>query len=368
MAPAASVDPSGSSTNLVQASHTSTPSENRAVESLISELREEMQMELKRELRRDWYASMKDTFSWKSRLSWTGEITGDILPIDGSPSSHQIYPSRRLLSFCNKPTVLYWTYSAQVDHFIWACIDKEWFRCYNQAPKLDLEHFFAIPVCITSSGPRTIPELLEIQESFYNQTSSLLDSLRQDENEKAYMDASPYQHKLLPLCRAIIVVLDELVPCLRERLNIYLGLEVQGQNAVMVRTGKEAGLSSPISFASIREEALPLARPDLETHNDIDAIRVPLATAVQFIVNLQQREEAAFPDLAPSTAGQQSLCPPINRHTESRAAKTMITMNGTTVLMDSADEKGIDKVSDAREAMRAAILTVQAAQRGEDPT
>ena len=362
MAPAASLDPSGSSTNLVQASHTSDPSKNRAVEPLQSEVREEVRMEL----RRSWYDSRDATFGWELRLSWTSKPTGGMLPIDGSTSSHRLYPSRRLLGFCNKPTVLYWAYSAQVDYhcprFIWACIYKEWFRCYNQAPKLDFEYFFAKPVCITSTGPRTIPELLETQESFYNQTSSLLDRLRRGENEKAYMDAWPDQYKLLPLCRAIVVVLDELVPTLHERF-IYLDLEVQRQNVVMVRTGNETGLSSPISFAGIREHALPLARPDLETQNDIDAIRVPLATAVQFIVNLQRREEAACPDSAPSTAVEESLYPSILHHTESSAAKITNADDWVDRVMELADEVGIDEVWDARQAMS----TVQAARRGEDP-
>ena len=281
MAPATSLNPNGSSANVVEASRTSSPSEHRTEEPLDPKLREELRMEL----RKSWYASIEDTFGWELRISWTSRPMGYMLSIDGSAtSSHPIYPSRRLLRLCNKPTVLHWAHSAQTDHhcprFIWACIHKEWLRCYNQAPRLDFEHFFANPVGITSTGPRTIVKLIEIHESFYNRTFSLLDRLRRGDNEEAYMDAWPDQYKLLPVCRAIIVVLDGLVSVdLHERL-IYLDLEVQRQNVVMVRTGNEKILSEPISFESIKELALPLARPDLETHDDIDAIRVPLATAV----------------------------------------------------------------------------------------
>ena len=363
MAPATSLNPNGSSANVVEASRTSSPSEHRTEEPLDPKLREELRMEL----RKSWYASIEDTFGWELRISWTSRPMGYMLSIDGSTtSSHPIYLSRRLLRFCNKPTVLYWAHSAQIDHhcprFIWACIYKEWLRCYNQAPRLDFEHFFANPVGITSRGPRTIVELLEIHESFYNGTFSLLDRLRRGDNEEAYMDAWPDQYKLLPVCRAIIVVLDELVSVdLHERL-IYLDLDVQRQNVVMVRTGNEKYLSEPISFESIKELALPLARPDLETHNDIDAIRVPLATAVQFIVNLEQREEAAFPDSGPGTAVDEAFYPS-PYHTERSAAKITNVDDWVDNVLEVADEKGIDKVSDARSAM----LTVQAARRGEDP-
>ena len=290
-----------------------------------------------------------------------------MLSVDGSTtSSDPTYPLRRLLRFCNKPTVLYWAYSAQIDYhcprFIWACIFKEWFRCYNQAPRLDFEYFFANPVCITSTGPRTIVELLKTHEMFYNRTFSLLDRLRRGDNEEAYMDAWPDQFKLLPVCRAIIVVLDELVPHRDHEHLIYLDLEVRRQNVVMVRTGNETGLSEPISFEDIREQALPLARPDLATYNDIDAIRVPLATAVQFIVNLERREEAAFPESAPSTAFQESLCP-YAHHTDSRLAEITNVDEWVDRVMELADEKGNDNVADAREAM----LQVRAARRGEDP-
>ena len=318
---------------------------------------------MRMELRRSWHESRETTFAWRSREPWTSYM----LSVDGSTtSSHRIYPWR-LLSFCNKPTVLYWAHSAQRDDrcplFIWASILKEWFRCYNLAPRMDFKYFFANPVCITSTGPRTISELLETHEAYCSATFSFLDRLRRGENEHAYMDdAWPDQYKLLPVCRAIIVILDELVPVHFHDCKIYLDLEVRRQNIVMVRTGKETSLSEPISFDDILDQALPLSRPDLETRNDIDAIRVPLATAVQFIVNLQRREEAAFPDSAPSTAVDRSLCPSTHPH-ESDSARITNVDDWVDRIMELADEGGIDKVPDARAAMSA----VQEAQRGEDP-
>ena len=289
-----------------------------------------------------------------------------MLSINGSATaSHPVYPPQ-LLRFCNKPTVLYWAYSVQIDYhrprFIWECIYKEWFSCYNQAPRLDFEHFFANSVCITSTGPETILEVLETHNLFYDRTFLLLDRLRCGENEKAYMNAWPDRFKLLPVCRAVIVSLDELVLGGAHESLIYLDVEVQRQNVLMVRTGNETGLSEPNSFESIRKLALPRARPDIEQYNDIDAIRNPLARAVQSIVNLQRREEAAFPESAPSTAVEQALCP-LTHHTESYPAKITNLDDWVDKVMELADEKGTDNIPKAREAMS----MVLAAQRGEHP-
>ena len=87
------------------------------------------------------------------------------------------------------------------------------------------------------------------------------------------MNAWPDRFKLLPVCRATIVVLDELVPGSVQEDLLYLDVEVQRQNVLMARTGNAIGLSGPISFERIRGPALPLARQDLETYNDIHAIR-----------------------------------------------------------------------------------------------
>ena len=362
MALAASLVPSESSANSVQTSRASIRAKNRAEEPLEFELREEM----RKELRKSWYISIEDRFGGELVHSWTSGPAPYMLLIDGSgTSTHPIYRSQ-LLRFCNKPTTLYWAHSAQDNtscpRFIWGCIYKEWFRCYNQAPRLDFEYFFANPVCITSTGPSTILELLEIHQLFHNRTSLLLENCRRGESEEAHVNAWPDQFKLLPVCRAIIVVLDELVLDDVNKEMIYLDLEVQKQNVLMVRTGNEIGLSEPISFDSIRELALPLARPDVQTYNDIDAIRVPLATAVQFIVNLQQREEAAFPESAPSTAVDQALFPWTD-YTGSDSPKITNVDEWVDRIMELADEKGVAKVWRAQEAM----LTVQAARRGEQP-
>lgn len=108
---------------------------------------------------------------------------------------------------------------------------------------------------------------------------------------------NPQKFRLLPLYRAIFVVLDErVVPTeIEPQVPIQLDQQVQRQHVLMVLTGDEKGLSAPISFDAIRSQSLPLGKAG--TPDDVDIIRVPLRTAVRFIADLQRKEEEAFPDL-----------------------------------------------------------------------
>ena len=360
MALASSPIPNYPSTNsTVQISHASVPSKEKAEEPLESELREE----LRKELKLSWYDCRKIEFARGLVHSWTSGTDLYMLSIDSlAVSTLPVYYSQ-LLRFCNKPTVLYWAHTAQLNNvcprFIWGCIYKEWFRCYGQAPRLDFEYFFANPVCIKSTGPSTILELLETHKCFHNRAALLLDNAR---SNPPYMEAWPDRYKILPVCRAIIVVLDELVRECDKEDAVYLDLEVQRQNVVMVRTGDEAGLSEPVSFESVKDLALPLARPDIEKNSDIDAIRVPLATAVQFMVNLQRREEIAIPESAPGTAVDPKLCP-FTHKTELYEDKITNVDDWVDRVMERVDEMGIENVRVAQEAME----TIQAARRGETP-
>lgn len=73
----------------------------------------------------------------------------------------------------------------------------------------------------------------------------------------------------------------------------------QNQSILPVRTDNEGNLSAPISFDSLKNEALPLNRKDnLEA---VEMIRVPLIVGIRFVAKLFLGEEAAFPALVMST-------------------------------------------------------------------
>lgn len=68
----------------------------------------------------------------------------------------------------------------------------------------------------------------------------------------------------------------------------------QRQTVLIARMGAEQGLGAPISFESLKSQSLPLDRCDVLTQ-DVDVIRVFLAAAVQFIINLEVKENIASP-------------------------------------------------------------------------
>ena len=186
---------------------------------------------------------------------------------------------------------------------------KEWHRCNNDDPNSEFGHFFANPVRITATGPPTISAILMAHKDFFEQVSTLLDKIKHDEvgelGQARWPD--PCNFKLLPLCRAIVMILDELPHDYdAEGGYVYVDKVLPRQNLVRVLTGEEVSLSAPIGFDSIKAQSIPLARPDAD--ESIKAIQVPLSTAISFIAQLHRREEAAFPDLKPSSIDR-SLSP-----------------------------------------------------------
>ncbi len=69
----------------------------------------------------------------------------------------------------------------------------------------------------------------------------------------------------------------------------------QKQSVLVVRTNEESTLSAPIDFAQIKSLSLPLARDDILACG-VEAVRVSLKTAIEYIASLQRREDAAFPN------------------------------------------------------------------------
>lgn len=188
------------------------------------------------------------------------------------------------LDLCNKSTMLYWEVSAQVPDpdytpcpgtFLFACIYKRWFRCHNNDPDIGRGKFFAHPIQITPTGPRTIPEILQTHAHICGQVTSRL------------------HFHLLPLCRAIIVLLDEPFswPEAEADGTISLDKEAQRRSVVLVLTGHDQDLGNVLNFDTIRSQSLPLARKDVGAIESKNMIRVSLMTAVQFIAESQQKEE-----------------------------------------------------------------------------
>lgn len=258
-----------------------------------SKLRAELKRKYNRRREENFGAEIKQY--WKSDSQMSKVV--DLMPV--------IHHDRSLEPLCNKPTMLYWESSAldpdtgRCPEIVFACIYKCWFRCHDNNPDIGFGKFFAHPFQITPTGPQTIPGILKRHAHLCEQAASRLKYIKSGNAESCPTQWSRWQHfHLLPLCRAIIVLLDEVPPSPVRKTDgtVSLDDEVQRQTAVLVLTGYNQDLSGAVNFDTIRSESLPLARHDVSANDSANVIRVSLKTAVQFIAGLQRREERAFSD------------------------------------------------------------------------
>ena len=188
--------------------------------------------------------------------------------------------------------------TVQCPGIVVACIYKAWFRCYDNHPNIDFGQFFAHPYEITPTGPQTVPDILKTHIHIYDKAELQWEAINRGEVEDLPVEAGKWpRYRLLPLGRAIIVLLDELPPPPVKRPDgtISLDDEIKRMSAVLVLTGLDQGLINPVSFDSIRSKALPLNRNDIGTMDGKEIIRVSLEIAVKFITGLQQDEDRLYP-------------------------------------------------------------------------
>lgn len=323
----------------------------------------EMKAKVRLELIKDYHALREEMFRDNVKSFWMHERYPLTLASQGL--TNLPYDATQLRLVCNKPTLLYWAHSAldrdSFQAFSFACIYTEWFRSHDNLPNLDFGHFFAGPVRILSTGPKSIGEILTAHKSLCDRTTLILGKIARGEANlvagKPWPD--PQSYKLLSTCRAIITVLDNFGADANTDFDGYirLGRESHRRSLLLVRTGDESHLSAPLSFEKIRAESLPLDRSEITSNDGIDAIRVSLATAVKFIADLQKREEAAFPVERDLLLADKSLCP---SPTEQPRHKAFSADAYADNIMQQAEEKGIDKVS----ATWTAVRRIKAAELG----
>lgn len=88
---------------------------------------------------------------------------------------------------------------------------------------------------------------------------------------------------------------------------------------LIVLTGETKGLSAPISFASIA------AKSEARTLNGLDAVETNLETAVDFVIELEHREEDVFGLQPDPVAASGGMCPftqePLHEWVQHRAGR-----------------------------------------------
>jgi len=278
--------------------------------SLSVEMKEKLKTKLKERyngLRRYYHA--RDT-----RLDWLSDrgSFGMFVLDEVVPTSTCELGSCNVRQWCNKSTALYWAPTAQeivgqpCSSIPFRCIYKTWFEYHDGSPDIEFQTFLAKPIRITLNGPRTITEIIQAHRSFCDRLLCFLMEHVHSGGAGEERPASLANYNLLLSFRAVVVILDEIAPHLKEDYNytkssVFIDREARRQNVLLVLTGDDQGLSAPVDFDSLRSQTLSLGRADVNDDQSFNTIRVSLQTAVRFIADLHRREETAFRDLRRST-------------------------------------------------------------------
>ncbi|KAG6986744.1 hypothetical protein G7Y79_00073g098430 [Physcia stellaris] len=163
---------------------------------------------------------------------------------------------------------------------------------------------------MAASGPETIEAIVQAHRSVCSRVRSLLESLPLNVPRDSDWP-SPESVRLLPLYEAVILLFDDYGPEEHWRGSagqLLLDEEMQRRNVLIILTGDDGRLSSPISLDCIKAYALPTNRDDVLTNNNFDVIRVSLKTAVRFIAQAQYSQEIGLAALEkPTTAKPSAL-------------------------------------------------------------
>jgi hypothetical protein len=230
-------------------------------------------------------------------------------PADASDSFEQL-SHLDAMTMCNKLTFLYWYPFAHGDEAIGlrgctkAVCAAVWHRWIHipTVHKINFGFYFARVFRMTQAP--SFADLLRWHEKLCDKAEQAMTTNQRIRN-----------YKILPLCRAVVTVLDQQVS--EEELSVMQTvtrvpgihppfMEAIGnlQNVLMIRTEKESALSAPIDFSSIAHHAMSITLPDDETQHTVSvpniswhttSIRVPLNIAIDFLSDIQAREQRAFP-------------------------------------------------------------------------
>lgn len=255
----------------------------------------------------------------------------------------------QLGAICNKSALVYLVPKSSILPL--AAISKQWFRHYEGRPNIELENFFASPVQILPEAPTTIPAIVEAHRSICEAASLMLPTNGDTTFYlKDEMNLISFEHRILqPTVRSILLLMDKPIrPAGEDYQHVVLDDILRQATVVMVRTGHECGVS--FSFETIRDYWLPLDRNDVGVQHGLDAVRVNLSTAVEFVCDLHDKV-ALLPEAPDDQSINRSLLP----HTVDLGTKYV------DKLMREAEAIGFHNVQE----VQIALERLAAAERGE---
>ena len=336
------------------------------LEPISAELREL----IREDLQKEWHWARLENFRWRVKMNWATVDDQLVLLND----EHGAVTRKKLRLFCNKITAFYWLQTAQLysgsgermlmPSIVFATIYREWSQYYDLQQNIEFEHYIANPVRITSNGPSTIRGVLKAHHSLSTQACDLMTKSRQDNRLVSNRLTTELQrYDIHPLYKAIILLIDRYEIDFQSDLVELFRLEdeAQQQTVLIVRSGSEAGLSAPISFDSLRAKSLPLDRSDVDGQPMIDIVRTSLATAVRFVLDLEQRENIAYPESVQDYGSDSDISP--RSHIK---AVDGSERHGPESWADAHIEKAEKYGYDSGFTTRLSIRRVQAAMVGEN--
>ena len=342
----------------------------RNIETTTIPISQDLRELIRADLKQYWYFARLLKFRHLVRVNWNTDDTQRVLLENGTGT---VTPGE-LLYFCNKATALYYLQTAHhhdsigrnilIPGMISAMINGEWLRYHASKPNIEFGHYVANPIRVATGGPSDVQGIVQAHKSLCKQSAELMVKARQ-ENLRVGLPrgANLDDYDIQPLYRPVILVVDRFDMDLEPDASGVFDLQkaIHRQSVLIARTGIEVGLSSQISFNSLKGKTLPLERSDLGVHPNLEVVRTSLANGIRFILDLERREFTAYPQNVHACGSDRSLNPasPTWAGKSEDASKDLDTW--ADALVEAGDMYGYDE----EPSTWISIRRVQAAMIGE---
>lgn len=205
---------------------------------------------------------------------------------------------------------------------------------------------------VTPSGPQSITEIVYLHLALCDQIFSIL------QLDGPIID-NHRQFKLLPLCRAIIIMMNMRAPLTEDEHNVEPGEShwvydldplAKSQMAFMALTGVSHGLCASMNIDDVGPGCqFPVGRSEATSSSSSrDVVRVSVEPPVKLFSDLLKRENDCLDTQEDHQTLDESLGPRV------KSDPSFVISSADTYanqILKDADEKGIDNVSEARVAL-----------------
>ena len=326
---------------------------------------------IRADLKEYWHLTRLEAFRWRTKTNWNTDDTQRVV----LESETGTVTPREVLHFCNKPTALYYLQTAHhhdalgrnilIPAMIFAMISREWLQYHASKPNIEFGHYVANPIRVATGGPSDVQGIIHAHKSLCKQAAELMVKARLEDLTVCLPRAADLDaYKIQPLYKAVILLVDRFDMDLEPDASGVFDLQkaIHRQSVLVARTGMEAGLSSQISFSSLKGKTLPLERSDCGMDSNVEVVRTSLANGIRFILDLEKRELTACPQNLPVCGSDLGLNP--SSPTWAGKSKDASKDPGTwaDALVEAGDMYGYDE----DRATWTSIRRVQAAMIGEN--